>query len=242
MFNIKYLKIMKKYLIILCVILIVACSNTGKQVDNTKQSIKEQPTQSTPVISLKECYDRLNQHPDLEECLFLAEQFNANRDCSNTLQWIPVYYASYCVIEASFIEHKVEIRDELIDKAQKLLDECFKIDSTESELYTLQGYLYQARLNVSPVFRGSSMSKKAVIEFKKATELNSDNPRPAYLEALGLFYAPAMFGGGKDKAYPLFKEAKEKYDSFSSEILYFPSWGEETNLSKLKICEESLNL
>jgi len=233
---------MKKTLFIASVILIIACSNKVKHDDNktTKSDVKLSAVD--PSISLDECIERLNSKYELEEFLFLAEQFQGNKDSDKTLKWIPLYYASYCLIEASFLETNPETRDKLIDKAQVILDKCLEIDPKESELYTLQGYLFQARLNVSPMFRGSAMSKKAHAEFRKASELNPNNPRPAYLEALGLYYAPKMFGGGKDNAYPLFKKAKEQYDNWSSEILYFPSWGEDNNLSKLKDCESSLNL
>ena len=58
-----------------------------------------------------------------------------------------------------------------------------------------------------------------------AQKLNPENPRAKMLEAQGIFYTPEAFGGGKQKALPLIKEALAKFDAFKPSSDIMPNWG-----------------
>ena len=96
-------------------------------------------------------------------------------------QWQPLYYAAFSYINMSFIERENEKKDQYMDKAQTYLDKAFVIYPDESELFALQGLLYQGRIQIDPVSRGMKYSQKAGNALEKAKEYNPDNPRAYYL-------------------------------------------------------------
>lgn len=153
-------------------------------------------------------------------------------------EWLPQYYGAQCYILMSFVEKDGDRKDELLDKAQNFIDNALKIKENESELYVLQGWLHQGRIMVSAM-RGMKYSMLASRAFEKAKELNPENPRIYYLKGHNVYGTPAMFGGGAEKALPLFKTAKEKYDAFKPENEIWPSWGKESNEKMLASCENS---
>ena len=52
---------------------------------------------------------------------------------------------------------------------------------------------------------------KASQAIDKGMQLNANNPRLYYLRGMSLFNTPEQFGGGKDKAKPIFEKAAELY-------------------------------
>ena len=49
--------------------------------------------------------------------------------------------------------------------------------------------------------------KDASEALQKGLALDPNNPRLYYLQGMSLFNTPAQFGGGKDKAKPLFEKS-----------------------------------
>ncbi len=125
----------------------------------------------------------------------------------NPSHWLSLYYAALCYIQAS---HKVEEdkeRDGMLDKAQPLIDKAGKKNPKEPEIFVLQAFLYQSRIQVNPQLRGMTYSSKAEASLKKATEADDKNPRAWSLLGYNLFYTPALFGGGPEKALPLIRKS-----------------------------------
>src|SRR5690606_17244612 len=96
--------------------------------------------------------------------------------------WLPVYYAAYNLVIASFTEKdKDDLRDSYADKAAELMEKALKSHEKESELMTMLGYAYQAKLSVSPMTRGMVYSGKVTETLEKAIKMNPANPRPYHL-------------------------------------------------------------
>jgi hypothetical protein len=140
-------------------------------------------------------------------------------------EWLPLYYASYCYIQASFNVKDEDKKDVMADKAIELIDNVSKIRPTESELFTLSGFADMAKLSAKPMQRGMTYMSKIRESMNKAMELNPKNPRPMYLLGLLTYNTPEMWGGGKDKAMPQLKEAQEKFNNFVPENDLSPAWG-----------------
>jgi hypothetical protein len=47
---------------------------------------------------------------------------------------------------------------------------------------------------------------------------------------------PSFMGGGKDKALPIFQQAKQKFDTFTSTNILCPRWGREDCSKKIIEC------
>jgi hypothetical protein len=156
-------------------------------------------------------------------------------------EWLAPLYASLSYLLASFKETNHKIKDELCDTAQVYINKSGQRQANVSELASVQAFLYQARIDVSPIERGLDYSTKADDQIKKAKAANPDNPRPYFLYAMNVYYTPKMFGGGPEKALPLFVEANQKFDSFTPELPFMPDWGKQQNLDMIKKCKEEID-
>ncbi|MGV3541189.1 MAG: hypothetical protein ACO1OQ_15335 [Rufibacter sp.] len=152
-------------------------------------------------------------------------------------EWLPNYYAAYSNISLTFLLKDEDQRDQILDKAQVLLDRALKLQPKESELYVLQGYLHQARLVISPMARGMKYSGLATTALEKATQLNPHNPRAYFLLGQNVFNTPKMFGGGAEAAKPILVKAKEKYAAFKPANALMPKWGESRAVALLAKCD-----
>jgi hypothetical protein len=153
--------------------------------------------------------------------------------------WLALYYTAYSYIQAGRVALVSIYKDELIDKAQPLIDKALSMRPGESELNALQALSYQIRLQVNPETRAFTYSQKADASLKKSVELNSDNPRAYFLLGNNLFYTPALIGGGPKNALPLFLKAREKFNVFKPELSFLPHWGRQENQLMITECSKT---
>ena len=158
----------------------------------------------------------------------LANNFESIAN-ANTDKWHPLYYAAFCYINMSFTTNSPEIKDSYLDDAQTFIDKALEIYPEESELFVLQGLLYQGRIQIDPAKRGRSFAGKAQKALKKAKELNPENPRAYYLLGMNALHTPKSVGGGPKSACPLFKTAIAKFEKNIPEHVLSPTWGGERN-------------
>ncbi len=153
-------------------------------------------------------------------------------------EWLPGYYAAYCYIILSFKEQDVTKKTDLIKKSENLVNQILKINPEESEIYALQGMMYQAYISLDPQNNSAEYSVKASKAFDKSIELNADNPRPWYLKGMNLMYTPEAYGGGMKAACPLLKKAAELFDKFEKKDEFMPDWGKEYNAQLVGKCSD----
>jgi hypothetical protein len=149
--------------------------------------------------------------------------------------WLPRYYQAYALLINVFqSQENGDAKDATLDQAEAALAQARKLKGDESELLTLQAYIYQARLWVSPMLRSMKYSRLVTETVAKAKALNPANPRPYLVGANNVYYTPSMFGGGAEAAKPLYEEAKAKYAAFRSTSPLAPNWGQNQVLGRLK--------
>lgn len=168
-----------------------------------------------------------------------AAAYFENLSPNNPSHWLSLYYAALSYIHASHLVEDDKDKDDMLDKAQPLIDKAFNNHPEESEMHALQAFLYQSRIEVNPTMRGMSYSSKAETSLKKATEINDKNPRAWSLLGYNLFYTPALFGGGAEKALPFFLKARDKYKEFKPRMPFYPNWGESENQQMIAECRET---
>ena len=144
-------------------------------------------------------------------------------------KWHPLYYASLCNIYMSFKSSDAQIKDEYLSKAQIFLDKAFELYPDESELFVLQGFIYQAMLQVNPNERGREFFVLAGDALNEAKQLNPENPRVYYLIGVNLLNAPESVGGGTEAACEFFQTAAEKFPNYTPQHVLSPTWGGEEN-------------
>jgi hypothetical protein len=153
--------------------------------------------------------------------------------------WLAPLYVGLSYILASRSEPEGKLKEELCNKAQAYIDSANARHADMSESAALQAFLYQARIEVSPMERGLDYSLKADAEIKKAEITNPFDPRPYFLYAMNVYYTPKIFGGGAEKALPLFEQAAEKFNVFVPKLPFMPHWGKQQNLEMIRKCKDA---
>lgn len=212
---------MKKALILLCLALIsiTAMSQGRKYQKGMLKAIKQM--------------DELSDLAGLKGSAATFEAFGE----ANPAEWLPNYYASLALINASFTAGDEDSKDKLLEKAQKSISYAVKLAPRESELQVLQAFHYIGLMSVDPSTRGAEYFEDVLYTLDKAAEMNSENPRAAFLSAMMSLNLPEFMGGGPEAAKPLFLEAEKKFKAFENDNPLWPSWGAEdvqAELEKLK--------
>lgn len=190
--------------------------------------------------AMSQSIEKLFQAKTIPEYLEIANQFERISQIEKA-EWLPLYYQSFAYIMISFQEPENTKKDTYLDQAQKYLDQAMAIDSNESELFLLQGFLYPSRITIDPMNRGIIYIDKMNQALDKALELNPDNPRVYYLRATMTFHMPEAYGGGAARALPLYQTADEKFKIFKPKSEISPNWGKEINENELKNVQDPMN-
>jgi hypothetical protein len=149
--------------------------------------------------------------------------------------WLPRYYQAYALLINVFQSKEGDdAKDATLDQAEAALAQARKLGGDESELLTLQAYVYQARLGISPMLRSAKYSRLVNETVAQAKKLNPANPRPYLVGANNVYYTPSIFGGGAEAAKPLYEEAKAKYAAYRPASPLLPNWGQDQLLGRLK--------
>lgn len=140
-------------------------------------------------------------------------------------EWLPNYWVAYCYLMDSYIEQEGAKKDLLLDKADTYLENAEKLSKNNDEIEVLKANLASARMAVSPQDRWQKYGGMVGMAMGAAKKINAENPRIALLEAQGLFYTPETYGGGKQKAKPVFEKALEQFAKFKPASSIHPNWG-----------------
>jgi hypothetical protein len=185
--------------------------------------------------TMKVNIQKLNTEFTISGLTNLANQFERIAN-AETGKWHPRYYAAYCYVWATAVgEIPAEDKHKLLDLAQVQMDILQKSFKKESEIFALQAFLYQMRItDMSKGFKYSSLASEALAEAEK---LNPNNPRIYYLRGNNTFHTPKAFGGGKEKAKPMFEKAAGLFESQKPANTIEPAWGSEHNKQMLAECD-----
>ena len=153
-------------------------------------------------------------------------------------RWESFYHLAYCRIIQSFMEDNGNSKDALLDEAQKDIDRSIYLNGDKSELYALQGLLYQGRIQVNILTRGMSYSQKAAEMFDNSLRENPHNPRAHFLMGQNIENTPAMFGGGCKNALSHYEKSVEAFMNEENAGSANPAWGRSLAISKVEKCSE----
>jgi len=149
--------------------------------------------------------------------------------------WLPRYYQAYALLINVFqSKEDGDAKDATLDQAEAALAKARQLKGDESELLTLQAYIYQARLGVSPMLRSMKYSRMVTETVAQAKALNPVNPRPYLVGANNVNFTPSVFGGGAEPARPLYLEAQAKFAAYKPANALVPNWGESQLRGRLK--------
>ena len=151
-------------------------------------------------------------------------------------QWLPYYYAALCQTNISWMDAKMD-KDKLAEITNALITKAEALSPNNSEIFCLKNMVLTQQMLVDPQSRYMKYGMMANQELAKAKMADASNPRPYYLEGMSVFGTPAAYGGGKDKAKPIFQKCVELYNAFKPASPLNPNWGKKQAENMLAQCQ-----
>jgi hypothetical protein len=167
------------------------------------------------------------------DLLTVANTFERIGDAEKT-QWLPYYYAGLALSTAGWNDPKLD-KDANSMRINTLCDKAETLDKN-SEIYVLRNMAATQQMMVDPQTRWQTYGMQASKYLQTATQMNPDNPRIYYLQGESLFNTPPAFGGGKDKAKPMFEKAVALFKTDKPKPLW-PNWGFDRTEEQLAKCQ-----
>ena len=175
----------------------------------------------------------LDSAKSIDQLQSLAGTFDRIGDAEKT-QWLPYYYAA---LAQTWVGWSPETKDKDANAARikSYLDKAEAIQKN-AETYAVENMAATQQMLMDPQTRWSTNGKDASDALQKGLAIDPNNPRLYYLQAMSLFGTPAQFGGGKDKAKPVFEKSIALFKAAQPKPLY-PTWGLPQAESGLAQCQ-----
>jgi hypothetical protein len=169
----------------------------------------------------------------IDQLQSLAGTFERIGDAEKT-QWLPYYYAA---LAQTWIGWNPDTKDK-DGNSQKINAYITKAEAIEknAETYAVENMSATQQMLVDPQTRYATNGRDASEALQKGLAIDPNNPRLYYLQAMSLFNTPPQFGGGKDKAKPVFEKSVALFKSVQHKPLY-PSWGQKEAETMLAQCQ-----
>jgi len=166
----------------------------------------------------------------------LSDGFVRIGDAEKTL-WQPYYYAALALSTAGWMgqvdkDENAGKMNTIIDKAESLAT----ADADKSEILALRNMSATQQMMVDPQTRYMQYGQAAATALQTGMKLNPSNPRLYYLQGMSLFNTPPQFGGGKDKAKPVFEKAVALFNA-EQPSGFSPRWGKQQATAQLALCQ-----
>lgn len=178
-----------------------------------------QPTYNTKMSEALEYWenDKPVEAANLFEQIAKAEENN----------WLPYYYASQVKILQSFPMDRPAEKEELLNEAQKLLDEAKNAGGDEVELLVLQAMLHTARVTIDPSVYGMELSPVISGIYAEAYKLAPDNPRLALSKTEWNIGSARYFGEDPTQYCPDLRAGLEMFAKEEQVATVAPAWGKD---------------
>lgn len=150
----------------------------------------------------------------------------------------PLYYSAYCYILSSWKISDAYEKKRVLEKAKSIIDRANSLSPDNDELLVLKAFCYQAMIMINPGKYGQTNSTKANELLLKAKMINKDNPRAEFLLAQNMYHRPVQYGGGIEKALPLFEKSAELFKKQKTNNYLLPIWGEYANSQMIIECKQ----
>ena len=193
----------------------------------------------TELIQTYSAFEKAKTYP---QYLMASNQFKLIAK-QNPQYWLANYYAAWSIASISFQEPDKDNKDLMLDEADAFFKKIESMDSTNDEVAVLGALLAQARLSVAPASRHGKYGAIANQFFATAKKLNPENPRIYYLQGNALFYTPKLFGGGAEKALPVYQKAQALFADNTDNMfrdIHKPYWGRDLNDYMIIQCKQKL--
>jgi hypothetical protein len=151
-------------------------------------------------------------------------------------QWEPYYYAA---LGQSFHATGIEdpaAKDAQLDKALNTLSEAAKLSANNSEILSLEGFIWMLKLGVDPGTRGQAYTGKIMGLFGQAMALDPQNPRAVLFMGQMKYGTAQFFGAGTDEACGLVQKSIALFENYQPKSPISPMWGKSSAVGYAQRC------
>lgn len=169
----------------------------------------------------------------IEELTAASAAFERIGDAEKT-QWLPYYYAA---LTQAWIGWMPEItdKDKQAEKINALVAKAEAIEKN-AEICAIKNMSATQQMLMDPQGRWMTYGQQASTALQEGMKLDPANPRLYYLQGMSVFNTPEQFGGGKEKAKPIFEKAVELFNAEKAKPMY-PHWGKKETEDVLAQCK-----
>ena len=185
------------------------------------------------MATMKKNITLLDSAKTIDQLQSLAGTFDRIGDAEKT-QWLPYYYAA---LAQTWVGWNPDTKDKDAN-AQKINAYLAKAEAIEKngETYAVANMSATQQMLVDPQNRYMTNGKDASEALQKGLAIDPNNPRLYYLQGMSLFNTPPQFGGGHDKAKPVFEKSIALFKAAPPKPLY-PTCGEPQAEAVLAQCQ-----
>jgi len=185
------------------------------------------------VAAMQKNIALLDSAKSIDQLESLAATFERIGDAEKT-QWLPYYYAA---LAQTWVGWNPDTKDKDAN-SRKINAYLAKAEAIEknAETYAVENMSATQQMLVDPQNRWMTNGKDASEALQKGLAADPNNPRLYYLQGMSMFNTPAQFGGGKDKAKPLFEKSVALFKTAQPKPLY-PTWGQKQAEDMLAQCQ-----
>ena len=175
----------------------------------------------------------LDSAKSIDQLQSLAATFDRIGDAEKD-KWLPYYYAALAQTWIGWFPATTD-KDANSQKINAYIAKAEAIEKN-AETYAVENMSSTQQMLMDPQTRWASNGKDASEALQKGLAADPNNPRLYYLQAMSLFNTPPQFGGGKDKAKPVFEKSIALFKNAQPKPLY-PAWGQKQAESMLAQCQ-----
>jgi hypothetical protein len=189
------------------------------------------------VAAMKSNLSLFDSAKTVEDFTKMANTFERIGDAEKT-QWLPYYYAGLAMSSAGWLPALAD-KDANASRINTFCDKAEAIaknDTDKAEILSIRNMSATQQMLVDPQTRWMTFGQAAGKWLEQALKFDPSNPRLYYLKGMSVFGTPVQFGGGKEKAKPVFEKAIQLYKEQKPKELY-PNWGQKQAEDMLVQCQ-----
>jgi len=222
---------MKKIILTLVILVFTLMNMNTTKADDYTDAILKAKKKIEGIQNLSDRTALLKIRGDFERILQLKKN-----------EWMVNYYLAYMDLMISWSYNDFETGKSDNDNVKKYTESCINLlnKSTDvkddfSEAYILKMSAQGNRWQYEPDQMNDIIAKSTEAK-ETAKKLEPDNPRFYLVDAYAVFYTPENFGGGVDKAQPLFEKSWELYQTYKPKDETYPDWGKDQAAGMIAMC------
>lgn len=151
--------------------------------------------------------------------------------------WLPNYYVALINTTEGFNPANKDKVSALLEKAQTALDQASLISPNNPELMVVQGLIYTVMIVQDPMTNGMKYSPKVMEIYTKAKMIAPENPRVVFSKADFEINGAKWSGADVKKLCLEVERSVGLFETFKSDVPFYPNWGLERAQESLKNCK-----